>query len=141
MEPTVHTLSNEGIQLCAFEWGQRTPGKPTYVLVHATGFHARCWDRVVGYLGDRHVITLDQRGHGRSDAPPITHWDVFGRDLTAVLERLDLQDVVGGGRGREPRPVGDPSPGSAAVPIPNHQLFEEAARQDTTWTANKGWRR
>lgn len=97
MEPATQTLSIDGIRLCTFEWGRRTRGEPTYLLVHATGFHARCWDQVVAHLGDRHVVAFDQRGHGRSDAPPITHWNVFGRDLASVVERLDLRDVVGVG--------------------------------------------
>jgi len=51
----------------------------------------------VAHLGRRHVIAVDQRGHGRSDKPQITHWGVFGRDLVDVVRALDLREVVGVG--------------------------------------------
>jgi len=84
--------------LCCFEWGAAFRGeRPTVLLTHATGFHARSWDEVVRRLGDRHVITVDQRGHGRSDKRAIEHWDVFGSDLAAVVRHFDLVDVIGVG--------------------------------------------
>ncbi len=97
MSPIEHRLNANGIELCLFEWGRRAPDAPTFLLAHATGFHARCWDQVIDHLGDRHVIAIDQRGHGRSDSPEITHWDVFGKDLAAVVTQLDLRNVIGVG--------------------------------------------
>jgi pimeloyl-ACP methyl ester carboxylesterase len=97
MEPTRHRIPAHGVELCVFEWGRAAPGAPTWLLAHATGFHARCWDPVVRRLGQRHVVAVDQRGHGRSDKPEITHWNVFGRDLEAVVRALDLADVIGVG--------------------------------------------
>jgi pimeloyl-ACP methyl ester carboxylesterase len=49
------------------------------------------------HLGERHVISLDQRGHGRSQKTEITHWKVFGQDLAAFVRELDLHDVLGVG--------------------------------------------
>lgn len=97
-EPAEHRVRANGIELAYFEWGpDRRGAEPTLVLAHATGFHARCWDPVVRLLGDRHVIALDQRGHGRSEKIEITHWRVFGEDLTALLLALELREVIGVG--------------------------------------------
>jgi len=96
--PVEHRTTANGIELAWFEWSAALRGRgPTLLLVHATGFHARCWDPVVALLGPRHVVALDQRGHGRSQRTPITHWNVFGEDLAAFVGALDLRDVVGVG--------------------------------------------
>ncbi|MCP5057847.1 MAG: alpha/beta hydrolase [bacterium] len=95
-DPTEHRLRVGEIELAFFEWGRAFKGRePTLLMVHATGFHARCWDPVIRHLGDCHVIAVDQRSHGRSEKTPIEHWDVFGRDLSAFVQGLDLPDVVG----------------------------------------------
>lgn len=96
MDAVERRIRANGIELACFEWGERGQG-PTLLLVHATGFHARCWDPVVARLGDRHVIAVDQRGHGRSEKTEITHWDVFGRDMAELVRALELVDVVGVG--------------------------------------------
>jgi lipase len=63
--------------------------------VHATGFHGRCWDAVVAELpADRHIIAVDQRGHGRSAKVPPYNWASFGADLTAFVAALDLKRIV-----------------------------------------------
>lgn len=96
--PREERLRANGIELAYFEWGTafREHGAPL-LLAHATGFHARCWDQVVRHLGERHVIALDQRGHGRSDKTAITSWEIFGRDLDAFVRQLDLRQVIGVG--------------------------------------------
>jgi pimeloyl-ACP methyl ester carboxylesterase len=97
-DPTEHRARVDGVELAYFEWRRAARGRgPTLLLAHATGFHARCWDPVVRRLGGRHVIAVDQRGHGRSEKTEITHWRVFGRDLAALVRELDLHDVVGVG--------------------------------------------
>jgi lipase len=96
--PIQHRVHVNGIELTYFEWGQPSQvGEPTLLLVHATGFHARCWDVLIARLGERHIIALDQRGHGRSQKVGIEHWEVFGQDLAALVEALDLQVVIGVG--------------------------------------------
>lgn len=86
-----------GVELCWFEWGEAFKGEGTVLLVHATGFHARCWDQTIAHLGDRHVIAVDMRGHGRSEKKPPYSWDIFGRDLTEFVNVLGLDKVVGAG--------------------------------------------
>ena len=83
------------VELCYFEWG-RAEGA-TVLLVHATGFHARCWDAVARTLEDTHVVAVDQRGHGRSSKRGPYDWRTFGADLAAFVETLALDDVVGVG--------------------------------------------
>ncbi len=96
--PTEHRVRVNGIELCHFEWGRKERGRlPTLLLAHATGFHARCWDAVIRRLGPRHVISVDQRGHGRSEATEIRHWKVFGEDLAEFVRVLDLWDLQGVG--------------------------------------------
>lgn len=86
-----------GVDLCWFEWGEHLKRDGTTLLVHATGFHARCWDQTVACLGERHVIAVDMRGHGRSGKVPPYTWKVFGEDLTEFVKALNLDNIVGVG--------------------------------------------
>lgn len=84
------------VEICYFETGD--PADQTVLLVHATGFHARCWDQTVAHLGAGfHVVAVDQRGHGRSAKKGPFTWDNFGADLAALVVALDLDDVIGVG--------------------------------------------
>ncbi len=96
-EKREHYVDLDGIRLCYFESGCEYQEEGTYLLVHATGFHARCWDRTIDYLGERHVVAMDIRGHGRSDKTGPYTWDVFGRDLQNFITALDLNNIVGAG--------------------------------------------
>jgi lipase len=97
--PIETRVTVNGVALACFEWGRELPGDPL-VLVHATGFHARCWDQVIAQLGQMgrcRIIAIDQRGHGRSDRVPRIRWREFGSDLAAFLRQRDLHDVIGVG--------------------------------------------
>ncbi len=94
--PVERRVRANGIEMAIFEWGSDAEG-PTFLLAHATGFHARCWDPVIRHLGQRRVFAVDLRGHGRSEKTPIATWKVFGEDLAALVRALDLRDVVGVG--------------------------------------------
>ncbi len=97
-EPVAGRVRAGEVELACFEWGRARRGRgPTLLLVHATGFHARCWDPVVRHLGGHHVIAVDLRSHGRSERREITHWDVFGADLAALARALELREVLGVG--------------------------------------------
>lgn len=96
--PEEHRVRVNGVELAYFEWRPELRGRDgPILLVHATGFHARVWDQTICHLGERHVIAVDQRGHGRSEKVGIRHWNVFGRDLAALVIALDLTDIVGVG--------------------------------------------
>lgn len=99
MNPTQHFSQVNGIALCWFEWGQASDdpsvaGQETILLLHATGFHARCWDQVVKHLPNRHIIAVDLRGHGRSDHLVCSDWSVFCADVRGLIEQLDLRDFI-----------------------------------------------
>ena len=67
-------------------------------MLHATGFHGRCWDGVIRELAEGvHVIAVDQRGHGRSTKAPPYDWRAFGADAAELVEVLDLDGVIGVG--------------------------------------------
>ncbi len=83
-----------GINFAIHECGQEYQAQqPTLILVHATGFHGRCWDQVIHRLKDRHVIAVDQRGHGASEQKSFSNWSVFGEDLAALLTELKVSGV------------------------------------------------
>ena len=97
-EPVEHHVRINAVDLCYFEWGEADSAQPTVVLAHATGFHARCWDRVIAHLDEtRHVIAIDQRGHGRSAKVPPFNWESFGGDLAAFVDAMDLERIIGVG--------------------------------------------
>jgi pimeloyl-ACP methyl ester carboxylesterase len=69
------------------------PGSLPFVLVHGLASNLRLWDGVAEELQARGhtVIALDQRGHGRSDAPESGYdMDSAVADLGAVIEGLGL---------------------------------------------------
>jgi lipase len=94
-----HRLTVPGGDLCWFEWGTRSPDRPTILLVHATGFHARCWDQVVAALpAGTHVIAPDLRGHGRSYRPAsIGNWAETGDDLLPLIDAQPKGSLIGAG--------------------------------------------
>jgi pimeloyl-ACP methyl ester carboxylesterase len=76
------------------EW----PGKSTPVLLlHATGFHSRCWDSIARLLGDTHIFAVDMRFHGGSDRHGEVDWQLMAGDVEQLLDRLELKNLVGVG--------------------------------------------
>ena len=69
------------------------------VFVHANGFNARTYRSILAPLAAQfRILAVDQRGHGRSTLPAETEgrtsWNGLRDDLLALLETLDLRDVV-----------------------------------------------
>lgn len=94
--PQQHEFQTSGPRLTYFEWGE--PGGRPVLLLHATGFHARCWDRVVAELGEGyHVYAVDMRGHGRSENTPPYVWHTFAQDVSELVESLGLEGAIGVG--------------------------------------------
>ncbi|MBL6692014.1 MAG: alpha/beta hydrolase [Pseudomonadales bacterium] len=84
-----------GTRITYFERGIAYRGQgPTLLFVHATGFHARVWDKIIDALGDLHSISVDQRGHGRSEKKKIQHWDEVITDVAELIEQLDLTNIL-----------------------------------------------
>jgi len=80
--------------LCVWEWDG---GEPTLLLIHATGFHARCWDAVVARLPEYHCLAIDLRGHGSSTKRGPFGWADFGSDVVELSSVLGLERAVGVG--------------------------------------------
>ncbi|MCY3884131.1 MAG: alpha/beta hydrolase [Gammaproteobacteria bacterium] len=94
--PSQHFKSVNGVKICYFVWNESAEN--AVLLIHATGFHARCWDSTVAYLGPQFkVIALELRGHGRSENKPPYDWLTFGEDLKRFVKDLDLSNAVGVG--------------------------------------------
>ncbi len=78
-------------------WERPGEGAPL-LFTHATGFHARLWDRIIAGLPNRHCFAVDLRGHGRSDKDlPSYDWRRFGEDTAMVGRELGLNKAVGVG--------------------------------------------
>jgi non-heme chloroperoxidase len=71
-------------------------GRPV-VLIHGYPLNGHSWEkqeRVLLEAGYR-VITYDRRGFGQSSQPTVGYdYDTFAADLKALLDHLDLSDVV-----------------------------------------------
>ena len=91
--PKLLTIRVNGVELAIWDW----PGSgPPLLFVHATGFHARCWDQMIRAFPDRRAIAIDLRGHGRSSKPaPPYPWLDFGIDLAAAADNLELTGATG----------------------------------------------
>jgi len=71
-------------------------GQPV-VLIHGYPLSCRGWDKQVPVLLDdgHRVITYDRRGFGKSSQPATGYdYDTFASDLAALLEALDLHDII-----------------------------------------------
>jgi pimeloyl-ACP methyl ester carboxylesterase len=92
--PTSYQVELEDVSLQVTEW----PGDSDPVLLlHATGFHSRCWDSIARELPGVHIYAVDIRFHGGSDRHGQVSWQLMAADVEALLQRLDLQGVVGVG--------------------------------------------
>ena len=95
--PAEHHLPSSHGDICCFEWGKAGEG-PSVLLLHATGFHARCWDKVVdAFPGGTHVVAVDQLGHGRSARPEIRDWAMIAGATAEVLESFGTSFDIGVG--------------------------------------------
>jgi non-heme chloroperoxidase len=71
-------------------------GQPV-VLIHGYPLNSTSWERQEPVLlgAGRRVIRYDRRGFGRSSQPTVGYdYDTFAADLNALLEHLDLRDVI-----------------------------------------------
>ena len=93
-QPREFTIDVGDIDLAVHEWAGE--GDPL-LLLHATGFHARCWTEVVLRLPGRHVFAVDLRYHGSSGAAGDVDWGVMSGDIQRCIETLDLNRILGVG--------------------------------------------
>jgi len=80
--------------LMVYSW--EGTAKPALYFLHATGFHARCWDQIIHRLPDYPAYALDSRGHGQSvKSPPPISWHQMGADAAGIAQVLGLDRALG----------------------------------------------
>lgn len=84
--------SRDGVDLFWRSWGQ---GRAV-VFLHGWAVNCDIWQYQMAALSKHaRCIAYDKRGHGRSSDPGQKYdYDALADDLAAVLEKLDLRDVV-----------------------------------------------
>ena len=82
--------SSHGVRVALHDLGGEGP---PLLMLHATGFHGRCYRAVAEHLTDHfHVWAPDLRGHGDSITPDDTDlgWASMADDVRAVSEHLGV---------------------------------------------------
>ena len=93
-EPSEHRIDIGDVELCVYEWAAESD---PVLLLHATGFHSRCWNQVVKQLPGQHIFAVDLRFHGASGSAGEVDWNILAKDIEILVERLALQNIVGVG--------------------------------------------
>lgn len=71
-------------------------GSPAMVFVHGWCCDSTYWEDQIDYFAEKHkVVAVDLAGHGNSGLNR-EKWtfEAFGKDVAAVVEELDLKDVI-----------------------------------------------
>ena len=70
-QPKTYQVTLPDVALQVTEW----PGESDPVLLlHATGFHSRCWDSIARRMPGVHIYAVDVRFHGGSDRHGEVDW-------------------------------------------------------------------
>ena len=103
--------STDGVEIALHDLGG---SGPPLLMLHATGFHGRCYSAIAECLHDHfHVWAPDLRGHGDSVTPDMAlPWSAMVADVTAVLDHLEIDEPV--------RAVGHSMGGAAVVNVELH---------------------
>lgn len=92
--PRRQVVARDGTRLFHRDFGA---GPQTLVFTSSWALDSRMWDYQVAHFAARgyRCIAWDRRGHGRSEiAGGGYDMDTLADDLAAVLEQLDLRDVI-----------------------------------------------
>lgn len=96
IDPVERRVCVNGVELAYFERPATRDSDGVLLFAHATGFHARVWDRTIAALhAPPRVIAVDLRGHGRSEKKGPFTWATFGDDVAEFVAALDLRRIVG----------------------------------------------
>jgi non-heme chloroperoxidase len=90
---TVGTENNASVEIHYEDHGT---GEPV-VLIHGYPLNGNSWERQERELlaNGYRVISYDRRGFGRSSQPTVGYdYDTFATDLNALLEHLDLSNII-----------------------------------------------
>lgn len=80
-----------GVELFYKEEGS---GKPILLLHGLTGSHLMLQQEFDTFKKSHHMITMDARGHGKSEKPESYTLDDHIQDCIALMDFLQLQDVI-----------------------------------------------
>jgi pimeloyl-ACP methyl ester carboxylesterase len=97
MEPSSHFLDIDGVKIYVADWGG---SGPDLLLIHANGFLGRLYRLMLArWVTHYHVRTMDWRGQGDSDKPPLAQcqWSNLHYDVAQVIDRLGLSGFYGVG--------------------------------------------
>ena len=98
MQRSTHRTA-DGVELAT--WTLRGTATPDFLLVHGLASNARMWDGVATRLNDQGhgVVSLDQRGHGRS-AKPTGGFDfaTLSSDLAGLIEATMRPPIIACGQ-------------------------------------------
>ncbi len=90
------TVGTENSAPIEIHYEDHGAGEPV-VLIHGYPLNGNSWERQERELlanGNR-VISYDRRGFGRSSQPTVGYdYDTFAADLNALLEHLDVSEIV-----------------------------------------------
>ena len=92
-EPDNIAISSDGVEISYDKQGK---GKPALVFVHGWCCDKSYWKFQVPHFSKQHkVVTIDLAGHGVSGLNR-QNWTIeaFGKDVVAVIEKLDLDQVI-----------------------------------------------
>jgi non-heme chloroperoxidase len=85
--------TRDGTEIYYKDWGEG----PVVTLSHGWPLSADAWDGQMLFLAQNgfRAIAHDRRGHGRSSQPSAGNdMDTYADDLAALIEALDLHDLV-----------------------------------------------
>lgn len=77
-------------------WRWSNPGARRLLFAHANGFCASAYKQMLSQLaGEFDIYAIDLRGHGRTTLPAdpaaLRDWNVYARDIAALLDHRDLR--------------------------------------------------
>ena len=91
---TRHTITvNDGTEIYFKDWGTGQP----IMFSHGWPLNADAWEDQMAFLGQHgyRCVAHDRRGHGRSSQPWTGNdMDTYADDLAALVQELDLRDVI-----------------------------------------------
>lgn len=89
-------IESNGLRLHVKVDGVDHPIAPPVLFLHGLGTDLHIWDRVLALLpAHLRMVRFDQRGHGKSDAPPAPYtMGAMISDAEVVLAALNIKDCL-----------------------------------------------
>ncbi len=90
-----YVTTADGTRIFVKDWGPK--GARTILFSHGWPLSGDAWDGQMLFFAQQgyRVVAHDRRGHGRSDQPATGNdMDTYADDLAAVIEALDLGDII-----------------------------------------------